>query len=71
MEPSYRKHRTGLLTNWQPVHDDYEGGWLIEHYVGGEDGYIAMGDYANEAEAEAAALEANAAGHTHTHIIDL
>lgn len=71
MEPLYRKHVSAPLTNWSPVYDDYEEVWLIEHYVGGEDGWTCMGDYATEAEAQAAAEEANRAGHTHTHIIDL
>ena len=71
MQPLTRKHKTAPLTNWSAVHDDYEGGWLIQHYVGGEDGWTAMGDYATKEEAEAAAVEANAAGHTHTHHIDL
>ena len=70
MQPQYRTHEK-VLNNWHVDYDDYAECYCLCHYVGGEDGVTYMGDYDTKEEAQAARLEANKAGHIHTHIIDL
>jgi hypothetical protein len=66
-----RTHETAPLRNWTVGYDDYAEQWLIEHYVGGEDGWIALGSFDTKEEAEAEAIVVNKEGPTHTHYIDL
>ena len=71
MQPLTRKHKTAPLTNWYSEYDAYGECWWVCHYVGGEDGVTAISDHATKEEADKAVAVANAAGHTHTHHIDL
>jgi hypothetical protein len=71
MEPQFRTHETAPLRNWSPAYDEFSESWLLEHYVGGEDGWIAIGHFDTEAQAAAEAIVVNKEGPTHTHYIDL